>query len=312
MLALLVTASLGMVAAQQTQPAVSFLPLNPQAGEAVTVKVVVPAATTLAKLGNLEVSQIGSSKQVFKPVSLKDGVATYTVNLAKDGTYRMTLAGQPVQIIKVGVPKDRLQSPILHLNFDGKNPLADLSGYGNDGKVIGKVQYPTGKVGKGLSFDSEASYIEFPRSAVLETPTPNMTMSVWVKPGEQRGYADFFTKGDWNVLKTDAKNGSISFFTGGWRRGETELAQPKDWEGNWHHLVGVVEGQEARLYLDGKLVQESEVEGELKYTSFPWNLGRNAEEPKGRGFTGTMDEVRIYPFALTSAEVAQLYTITQK
>ncbi|MFC6591169.1 LamG domain-containing protein [Deinococcus lacus] len=197
---------------------------------------------------------------------------------------------------------------MLHLNFDDKGaPLKDLSGLGHDGQPHGQLKFVEGVRGGGLAFGNEAAYVEFPHTAVLDTPTQSMTMSIWVKPNDERNYSDFFTKGDWNVLKTDSRNNSISFFTGGWRRGETEASQPDDWDGKWHHLAGVIDGQEARLYIDGELVNETEVEGQLGWTPYAWNLGRNAEAPEGRGFKGTVDDVRIYPFALTEAEIGQLY-----
>ncbi len=289
----------------QTQPALSQSPLLPKSSETVTFKLPLPSNTSAAPV--LSISGPAGAKQSLKAVSVNNGVASYETTFAKDGVYTLNVTGQPAQRVVVRQPKNRLDASILHLNFDGAKPLADLSDFGNDGKAVGDVKIVEGKVGKGVAFGNEASYVAFPRSAVLETPVQNMTMSVWVKAGSNKGYSDFFTKGDWNVLKTDAKNSSIDFFTGGWRRGENEVALPKDWVGNWHHLVGVVEGDTSRLYVDGKLVRETEVEGDLKYTPYPWNLGRNAEAPEGRGFVGTLDDVRIYPFALTSQEVTALY-----
>ena len=305
----LITSSLalGQTAPVPAQPTLLQTPLLPQAGETFRLSLVVPAGTTAANAPELSLRGAQNFQRNVKAARVTGTVATYEVSLPQNGFYDVQVAGQPAQRIRVGTDKDRLQSPILSLNFDGPAPLADLSGFGHDGKAIGTVKFPAGKVGKGLAFENEQSYVEFARTAALETPTQQLTMSIWVKPNDERGYSDFFTKGDWNVIKTDAKNGSIDFFTGGWRRGENEVAQPKDWVGQWHHLVGVVQGDTSRLYIDGKLVKEIDVEGELKPTAFPWNLGRNAEEPKGRGFSGTLDDVRIYPFALTTNEVETLY-----
>ena len=272
--------------AQATQQGLIFSQPVPAAGKAFTI--------TLPVSGKAQAGAV------------KGGAVNYEVTFPKAGIYTLEVSGQPAQRIRVG--GERLESPILHLNFDDeKAPLKDLSGLGHDGKAVGQVNYIEGVKGKGVSFANEASYIEFPHTAALDTPSENITMSIWVKPNEERNYSDFFTKGDWNVLKTDARNNSISFFTGGWRRGETEASQPDDWDGQWHHLVGVAEGQEARLYLDGELVNETELEGRLGWTPFPWNLGRNAEAPEGRGFKGVLDDVRIYPFALTEDEVEQLF-----
>ena len=310
----LITSSLalGQTAPVPAQPTLLQTPLLPQAGETFRLSLVVPAGTTAANAPELSLRGAQNFQRNVKAARVTGTVATYEVSLPQNGFYDVQVAGQPAQRIRVGTDKDRLQSPILSLNFDGPAPLADLSGFGHDGKAIGTVKFPAGKVGKGLAFENEQSYVEFARTAALETPTQDLTMSIWVKANDERGYSDFFTKGDWNVIKTDSKSGAVRYFTGGWRRGGPKVPQPENWDGQWHHVVGVTDGQDGYLYIDGKLIQESEWTGTLKYTAFPWNLGRNAEEPKGRGFKGVLDDVRIYPVALNAQEVADLYRAGQK
>lgn len=290
-----------MAAAPVTQQGLIFSSLTPAAGTATTVTLPLSSGQTAPAL------RVGGvATQTVKAGSSAGGTATYTVTFPKAGIYTLEVEGQPQQRIRVG--GERLSSPLVHLNFDdAAAPLRDLSGLGHDGKAVGELRYVDSVKGKGLSFANAASYVELPHSAALDTPTQDLTMSIWLKPNNEVNYSDFFTKGDWNVLKTDSRNNSISFFTGGWRRGETEAAQPADWNGQWHHLVGVVKGEEARLYLDGELVNETEVEGKLGWTPFAWNLGRNAEAPEDRGFKGVLDDVRIYPFALNDAEVQTLF-----
>lgn len=290
-----------IAAAPVSQQGLIFSALSPVAGQATTITLPLAAGQ---KAGALKVA--GAASQTVQAGAVVDGVVTYTVTFPQAGIYTLSVEGQPQQRIRVG--GERLNSPLLHLNFDDTAaPLRDLSGLGHDGKAVGELRFVEGVKGKGLSLAGETSYVEFPHTAALDTPTQNLSMSIWLKPNNEVNYSDFFTKGDWNVLKTDSRNKSISFFTGGWRRGETEAAQPDDWNGQWHHLVGVVEGAEARLYLDGELINETEVEGRLGWTPYAWNLGRNAEAPEGRGFKGVLDDVRLYPFALTDAEVETLF-----
>ncbi|MDO4263038.1 MAG: LamG domain-containing protein [Deinococcus sp.] len=293
--------------AKQTAPATQqgliYSTLTPAAGKTMTITLPV-AAGTAARVGSLKASGAGGT--LTAQPSVKGGVATYSVTFPADGIYTLSVAGLPEQRIRVG--GERLSSPLLHLDFDdAAAPLKDLSGLGHAGRAVGTLNFVPGVRGQGLSFANEGSYVEFPHTAALDTPGEDLTMSLWLRPNDERNYSDFFTKGDWNVLKTDSRNNSISFFTGGWRRGETEAAQPDDWDGKWHHLVGVVRGQEARLYIDGELVNQTELEGKLGWTPHAWNLGRNAEAPEGRGFKGVLDDVRLYPFALTDSEVEQLF-----
>ena len=183
--------------AQATQQGLIFSQPVPAAGKAFTITLPVSGK---AQAGDLKVT--GPAAQTIKAGAVKGGAVNYEVTFPKAGIYTLEVSGQPAQRIRVG--GERLESPILHLNFDDeKAPLKDLSGLGHDGKAVGQVNYIEGVKGKGVSFANEASYIEFPHTAALDTPSENITMSIWVKPNEERNYSDFFTKGDWNVLVSD-------------------------------------------------------------------------------------------------------------
>lgn len=65
--------------------------------------------------------------------------------------------------------------------------------------------------------------------------------------------------------------------------------------GRWHHLAGVRDGKQARLYIDGKLVATSEGDGMRRRNSLPLFIGADVDG-KGKAtshFTGRIDEVRI-------------------
>src|SRR5205823_1581426 len=81
-------------------------------------------------------------------------------------------------------------------------------------------------------------------------------------------------------------------------------------DGRWHHVAAIIRtGQDISFYVDGGL-------SSIYYlTTFPGGAG----SPVGIGgpalsyanlFTGLMDEVRIYPRALSTAEIVQLYGAT--
>ena len=71
-----------------------------------------------------------------------------------------------------------------------------------------------------------------------------------------------------------------------------------DWmaTGTWHHLAGVHDGKEARLYIDGKLAGTVAAEGERKRNGHPIYVGNDPNgqgQPAGSAFSGEVDEVRI-------------------
>lgn len=72
------------------------------------------------------------------------------------------------------------------------------------------------------------------------------------------------------------------------------MREPPEW-GVWHHVAMTYDGSTARMYLDGRLVDESEPGGELIHPDLPLYIGA---EPNPRGdpvsrFDGMIDEVRV-------------------
>jgi beta-galactosidase len=78
---------------------------------------------------------------------------------------------------------------------------------------------------------------------------------------------------------------------------------PEQWDRNWHHIAGVCDGSTLKLYVDGELLQVYEISGNIGHTPFCWNIGRNAQCPKGRKTNGYLDEARIYLEALSGEEI---------
>ena len=133
-------------------------------------------------------------------------------------------------------------------------------------------------------------------------------MSIWLYPLDHEP-ADFFCQGDYNVLKTEgSSNGhtTLSFFAGGWGRGEAKYQVREEWANRWHHIAGVCDSTSIRLYLDGEPVAKTDVTGTIEASPFPWLIGRNAEKPGERMFFGCVDEARIFLEALDAAEIKEL------
>ncbi len=70
----------------------------------------------------------------------------------------------------------------------------------------------------------------------------------------------------------------------------------------WHEIAGVYDGQEARLYIDGKLVASASKKGAFKDNNFPLIIGADVSNT-GQAmshFNGQIDWVRLTPSALYS------------
>jgi len=75
----------------------------------------------------------------------------------------------------------------------------------------------------------------------------------------------------------------------------------------WHHLAGVYDGTQARLYLDGTLIASADRTGPLKDNLLPLIIGGDVNdrgEPTSH-FAGLIDSVRLTPRSLYAGPIIQ-------
>ena len=76
----------------------------------------------------------------------------------------------------------------------------------------------------------------------------------------------------------------------------------------WHHLVATQSVDGMRLYVDGVLTGSHPQTGAQAYTGY-WRVGGDTTWGPQPWFAGAVDEVAVYPRALTPAEVAQHFQV---
>jgi len=169
--------------------------------------------------------------------------------------------------------------------------LVDHSGFGNRPRPV------------------REGYVEVENSPVLDELGETLTMAVRVYPSENgEALMDILSKGDHDVLQVK-DNKQLSFFAGGWGRGDVTVDLPPDWIGHWHSLVGVCSGNELRLYIDGKLSGMTRLTERVNLSGTnKWTLGRNEEFPGQRVFRGKLDRVQVWAAALPAEVVGRLAT----
>lgn len=196
------------------------------------------------------------------------------------------------------------------------NTVQDVLGE-NDGELDGNPKSVKGKVGKALEFDSD-NFVHIPGTDTLNfNGAEAMTVAAWINgktdspvdgavPGVCCGTIVAQRDVDGWALRFDGRNGDneLEFITQpGWQGdgGFGVAALPK---GEWHHLVGVVDGKEKFIYLDGKLAKEGNFNGPMSTGGTETEIG---SAQKDGGFIGIIDEVVIYNRAVSENEVKQLF-----
>ncbi|MFC0624469.1 LamG domain-containing protein [Kribbella deserti] len=82
--------------------------------------------------------------------------------------------------------------------------------------------------------------------------------------------------------------------------------------GQWHHVVGTFEPGSMKLYVDGALVATGVTPGIADIYRGYWRAGTDSlngwpNRPLSAGLSGTLDELAVYPFALTAQQVLTHY-----
>jgi hypothetical protein len=196
---------------------------------------------------------------------------------------------------------------------------ADSSGSGLTGRVVGDAVWSPegGKFGGAIEFDGAGDYIDLgndPRFDFSEA----MSISVWVRPKDfdTDGQA-VISKGDtWLIARSQGGGQTLEFICNGingpnppadkWPGVRSEDGIN---DGQWHHIVGTYDAADAKLilYIDGKMCMTKDVDGRpIDISHSNLFIGENSRSP-GKFWSGLIDDVRLYDFALTAADVNSLY-----
>ena len=187
-----------------------------------------------------------------------------------------------------------------------------------------------------IIFLTGADYVEVDKSS-LNDEHEKLTVSSWVKPDfiatSTPQYSAVSKEGSFELFLTNTKEPEhvpgFSVFDG--KIWNTILIDSKVTEG-WHHLVGVVNGEDLSLYLDSVLIGTKSMplqshyndQGQLVPQTSYMAASENAitvgalissnSDPVTilNSFQGSISEVNIITDALTNEQVSNLYILTDK
>jgi len=164
-----------------------------------------------------------------------------------------------------------------------------------------------------MEFDGVDDYIDAGNDSSLQI-TGNLSISAWFKIDNSslNTYFNIITKwilGDsaWSSYVTKS-TGILSFWVS--TNGSTQLqinSTTNVNDGNWHHFAGVNDGANTRLYIDGNL--ENTGTGGTIYNSTQ-NVLIGKTNQNSFLFSGNIDEVAIFDYALDSDQVDEIYNAT--
>ncbi|MCP4451528.1 MAG: hypothetical protein GY809_08705, partial [Planctomycetes bacterium] len=217
----------------------------------------------------------------------------------------------------MGPPAGADQSLVAHWTLDETEGLtvADSSGYGNDGVLIGMTgtEWAPGHNGGALEFSGTGQHVLLGNDTSMQI-SGSVTLSAWAKMNA--GNADAYM-GIGGKLKTAPYRGfslvrhSSNVFRfwaddGAGNIGGFDASSDGTYtDTEWHHLVGVVDDGTSMLYVDG-VIQAKTSAVNLQIAEEPAHIGRQYSGLDDRYWNGLVDDVRIYYRALSEQEISGL------
>lgn len=160
-----------------------------------------------------------------------------------------------------------------------------------------------------VMFDGKYDYVMVPDDPLFSCQ--QLTVEAWILPARSggpvllKGESDYdnlsFLKNGYALYQTH--DGKMHFVTAtGWQ--ETSAAGEVT-QGEWSYVVGVYDGNEARIYINGELVEAVTISRATPLDSpAPLTIGAGFG---GSVWNGSLDEVAVYGRALSSVEIQSHY-----
>ncbi len=204
------------------------------------------------------------------------------------------------------------------MNFNNRvqNRIATCKVHDNCfGTVPGGMTLAPGKVGKAFVCDGAGTFLSVPHRPALEPAT--LTVEAWVRSPR---YPDAdaedprwwivnkntheFTESHYALMVDHTKVGAYLNIGGGQPNCHEAWSAAGLLQANrWHHLAMTYDGQDLRVYLDGRQVATKHVGQRRRPGSTPLRIGARQDGHAPSYFNGLIDEVRIYDRALSGAEI---------
>jgi len=199
--------------------------------------------------------------------------------------------------------------------------VLDTSGWDNagtaenmDAELANGSAFSTGKVGRGIVLNSDRSqYVDVGNDDSLNL-SHTITVAAWVRASSSTQDSQIIYCRDQigsryrlNVSANGRLNLYVRTQAEGWHSGGT--GNPHVWTDGWHHVAWTYDSASnmTKFYVDGALDYSSTSASTGPMASAPLTTVRIGGGENSVYFDGSLDEIKIYKYALTDNEILQLY-----
>ncbi|MBI4586768.1 MAG: hypothetical protein HY717_22365 [Planctomycetes bacterium] len=294
--------------ADTTPPQVSIV--SPASGATVSGKISVAAAASDAG-GIAGVQFLLDGSPLGWEIASAPYSTVWDTTAAAEGSHRLSALARDAAGNTAAAPEVLVQ--VLNLRPQGLvaayafqegsgASVSDASGFNNHGSISGAA-WAAGKFGSGLSFDGMNDLVLVQDSSSLDLST-GMTLEAWVQPAGAISYWACILQKEvdaWFLHAGSSSGGRPAVggtFNGAVRYLNGPAALPLN---TWTHIAGTFDGTRLRFFVNGVEAASAALAASLQVNNSPLRLGGNTYS--GEFFKGLIDEVRIYNYALSPAEI---------
>ena len=186
----------------------------------------------------------------------------------------------------------------------------DLTGNGHNGLVTNCIYVDDmqGVEKKAIQFNVSSSKVIVPNDEALNFQK-GLTVSFWIKINRFFDHESYLVShGNWiSRWKISLTNEHIRFTINGSNGiididSKTKLDTKK-----WYHVVGLYNGEDGLVFIDGALDGYKPFDGLINKTTYDLVLGQSLPDQLGFNFNGTMYKLRIYNYGISYKKVKELY-----
>jgi hypothetical protein len=244
----------------------------------------------------------GITNTEFTDNSANQPITYFYVVAAVDGSLNQSPYSSEVSAVPTLVPT-------LIANYDFERDTLDSSLNGNSAEAIGSPGYAAGKYGSAVSLDGADQFVAAP--AGIMASTTNFTMAAWMNWNGGADWQRIFDFGnnttEYMFLTPSSGSGTFRFaITTNGPGGEQILETTVAPVGKWVHVAVTFNGTTARLYTNGILAASATVTIWPALFNPTLNNFGASQYPGDPYFSGLLDSVYIYNYALSSAQIVNL------
>ena len=178
----------------------------------------------------------------------------------------------------------------------------DVSGYGNDGTLVGNFECNIDTPRYGLSTYAKGGASTYLKGIIL--PKETKTVSLWIKSPKNVSSAIFNDKTTGlqigllnSLLYVNALASTTPFTTTNWKNDD------------WNHVVVINDNNVRSCYINGQAEMQSGNNNYYIHNAnefWVWNRSYNNSYP----FAGSLSDLRIYATVLSEEDIKNLYEVT--